>query len=935
MTNRKYNLWKGLAGALSCSLMIQTTSAALAPDPLDYAYEESAAETAAENDHAEHGILNEVDVQADDSLQILYDHESSTDPETDVSIPDTWVTSESVPESDTEFHTDSNTDFNTDSGIESDSERDTESNPESNIESNTESNTESNIESNEEPDTEPDTETEEETGSEMESETVLSVVKGDVEIFLRRYDGEAFEEGTVLHVDDPEEMIASSQEWLHADQLQEYLFEQLPEEKKETALLRYYYHIWLETDEKIALTDEDFVLEFQIRGEEVLDQLNDNRITFDVVQYDQNLKLLSDSLDRTSVWYDNTEELVHVSPEVRCGSVYGIVDMPLSDNAEWNAEMIASSVFEQRAVDASFPVSGTLITNAGSYKIVSLGKETFSDEYQPLRGVPGVSEFSTWCNSSSVLRGTSSSGHIQYFIPSGDSDKGKFGFKITNVAYNREENCYVDMMLTVTDYKNYAVDIDGTVVQGIYPAIGMIGNGAIEIKLLNELPDFELKCDLYKSGSNQKIKGNYRLCWTDIDAFQRFGIVPADGAVAQKYALDTGTTYVQKYNVFGKNYDLLAAPWGGADADDLSHSSIFELKDVSSFYVYVGQPGNNERGYKLKREIEAASADALDGIRDSFGLLNWENWTYGPTSFAAPAKYVSNDAKSWGASNRLDRINDAYYYQFEQYIPYEYTDYYYAEYQLEDILPKGISWAETFQVEKKETKEDVTGQFEIQVPEDSKNTVAIRAKKETLSDAEFYGYTYHFLIKVKTSPELLADHFSEKTGQYAWDNQVALKARHKTESQPTVKQSDPVTTQAVKTYVSITATKEIMAEDIVWEHGDPYFTFCVTGKDLEGRQHTYYKTVHFIKGNQNQTGAVSLNTVFQVPSGTYALSELSSLRYRLREIKNVKNGTVKENKVEFDLTRTDTGSAVFLNDKQSDWGTSHTDYVRNIIIPEV
>ena len=142
-----------------------------------------------------------------------------------------------------------------------------------------------------------------------------------------------------------------------------------------------------------------------------------------------------------------------------------------------------------------------------------------------------------------------------------------------------------------------------------------------------------------------------------------------------------------------------------------------------------------------------------------------------------------------------------------------------------------------------------------------------------------------------------------------------------------------------KLYSKITVTKEIDTADIVWAHGNPTFTFKVTGKDLLGETHTYYQTVEFTSSNVGSGSKSTLSAVFNVPAGTYTVSEEKTARYKFGSIHDVVNGTVSGETAVIDVSGkkdgTDTqgasGAATFYNIKTTDEDLTHTSYVCNTI----
>lgn len=125
--------------------------------------------------------------------------------------------------------------------------------------------------------------------------------------------------------------------------------------------------------------------------------------------------------------------------------------------------------------------------------------------------------------------------------------------------------------------------------------------------------------------------------------------------------------------------------------------------------------------------------------------------------------------------------------------------------------------------------------------------------------------------------------------------------------------------------------KEIQAEDIVWAHGNPTFTFGIRGTDANGRQRRYYQTVEFRQEDTPKEGKVRLMAEFEVPAGNYEAFEEKTMRYQLKEICEIVNGTKQTDKVSFGLENGGDGAAVFCNEKTTDQDESHTAFVENVI----
>ena len=131
--------------------------------------------------------------------------------------------------------------------------------------------------------------------------------------------------------------------------------------------------------------------------------------------------------------------------------------------------------------------------------------------------------------------------------------------------------------------------------------------------------------------------------------------------------------------------------------------------------------------------------------------------------------------------------------------------------------------------------------------------------------------------------------------------------------------------------VHLRLTKEIDKADIVWAQGNPTFTFRVEGTDLYGRFHTYYETVEFTKSSVGNGAKARLTADITVYAGTYRATEEKTMRYKLKSIHSVANGTADGTSVSFDLSKGADGAAAFYNAKTADENLSHTVFVRNVI----
>ena len=133
----------------------------------------------------------------------------------------------------------------------------------------------------------------------------------------------------------------------------------------------------------------------------------------------------------------------------------------------------------------------------------------------------------------------------------------------------------------------------------------------------------------------------------------------------------------------------------------------------------------------------------------------------------------------------------------------------------------------------------------------------------------------------------------------------------------------------------ITLKKRIFENEVVWAHGNPTFTFRITRREDQDSVLSFYKTIIFSGEDIAQNGILAKEISFQVPPGCYQVEEEPVMRYRLKEIQDVENGTVQNKTVCFCLGYVDgvlypyQGAAAFVNEKESYHGLSDCCYVLN------
>lgn len=133
--------------------------------------------------------------------------------------------------------------------------------------------------------------------------------------------------------------------------------------------------------------------------------------------------------------------------------------------------------------------------------------------------------------------------------------------------------------------------------------------------------------------------------------------------------------------------------------------------------------------------------------------------------------------------------------------------------------------------------------------------------------------------------------------------------------------------------------KRIKASDFHKEHGNITFLFKMTGEDVCGETHTYYREITFteeyVKAN-TVNGYVEKSASFeQVPMGTYTVTEEDSARYKLAKVEKIKNAVVEGKAAKYDLITNETASSKFTNIKYEWQGYSDTSIVVNNILKKL
>ncbi len=445
------------------------------------------------------------------------------------------------------------------------------------------------------------------------------------------------------------------------------------------------------------------------------------------------------------------------------------------ETAVWEAEELLVAENYGISLLAGYSPPGTIASAEGSgYTPVNVGDRRYASRFSEIQRN----------SSSSVIPWDTSGGHVTqgsrvnsggqtytYFVPKDDTAKGKFGFRVTNVAYNREEKCAVDMNITVVGYNNYTYSSAGNKIEGVYPCVGYTPKGGIAYQPF--LPAIRLKCDLLRSGTDTPVAGSYRFTMTDIDAGQIYGLTLFDGAIEGKYCTTSTVIHTGIRSLSdGKDYYMMYAPDIASSETNVNHAISYEVSGMSSFGLFIdSEKRSGTVGGYSGNAIRGAYDDVKDGVwnygtEEAPGaLMGWDSWAFGPPEISPVMKYVSNDQAAWTDSNELPSVRSDFWYQLEVYVP-EMSGYSFQQFFLRDQLPSGVEFAGDVSVIKVETGEDA-GQY-FQVSGDSDLIFACTGLPG------FLGYTYQIRFRVRMNPEKIQPSVSGTTAYYSVKNTAAL-----------------------------------------------------------------------------------------------------------------------------------------------------------------
>ena len=171
--------------------------------------------------------------------------------------------------------------------------------------------------------------------------------------------------------------------------------------------------------------------------------------------------------------------------------------------------------------------------------------------------------------------------------------------------------------------------------------------------------------------------------------------------------------------------------------------------------------------------------------------------------------------------------------------------------------------------------------------------------------------------------------------------QFAGYARYQNQHNTPVQQNDDGWFTVYVRNGQITVTKQI--DDNWAPHGDPIFVYTLEKLGSDNKYHEISSDfIRFTGGsvsnwssNGNTAGTDEQSVVFdRLGAGTYRLTELDTIRYRLNGITLSDNGSQIGSSVVFTIAdKTPTGWVKFVNNKWLDSWFSHTDVVKNSFTP--
>ena len=471
------------------------------------------------------------------------------------------------------------------------------------------------------------------------------------------------------------------------------------------------------------------------------------------------------------------------------GDFYG----ELEATEQWNTDdLISTYIAPDGFVQEGAPVKD----GNGGFTVVANGQAVFSNKYTRL-GWNADSQVYPWNNAgNNVVEGRRKGAGVEgpYYVALNNDAKGKYGFRITNVGYNKLENTKLDLLLTCSDYENYTYDYTGTKIPDIYPMFGVSATKELWLLFKDELSAQEIKVDVVKSGTNIPANGNYRFRWLDIDIYQRFGIRLQNGSIGHRYATKDSVVNVVQKSLFYKNYEVLTAPAPAVEGEVPQNTVVYELDNSSGFFLAILRPGCGNKSIETACRINNVFKAIQKGSCKTSAGLNWDAKGYGPVEYPVLTKKVGNTLSAQGRYNRIPDSTSEFYYTIQTEIPEEHQAYYYNTCRVSDPLPVGVDYAGYASVKMLPSETDVSSWFNIW--QDGR-VLHFQATEAALGSPEFYGKAYEFQIKVQMNPTQLTPSYSEDSYQYEVKNQASITCARAGNPEQT-NWSNEVTTECIR-----------------------------------------------------------------------------------------------------------------------------------------
>ncbi|MDO4523156.1 MAG: isopeptide-forming domain-containing fimbrial protein [Eubacteriales bacterium] len=424
--------------------------------------------------------------------------------------------------------------------------------------------------------------------------------------------------------------------------------------------------------------------------------------------------------------------------------------------------------------------------------------------------------------------------------------------------------------------------------------------------------------------------------WQDTNAYY--------SAFTLRDILPTGVDYMGDIRVIREEDGADVTDWFDftQDGGTMTASAKGTTLTNASFYGY---------NYNLKFRVRMDRnkiTPVFEGKRAVYTAVNQASLIYQNPAFLGGQELVTNQVRTTGVTERkdpeaptksvegenkgvrvLEMSGDAIVFHIYQEIPENETVFEPTEIMMTDNLAKCLEYIEGSVWEKKEGQNSYVRSEGWRETSEEQNICFAR---NYASGTAKGSLRFDLTCRIRKNYDLLPWQKQEEDGA-VWatiPNRASVSFRWSNGSpSQTLQETNEVKIRLRENHIRL--TKEIDTADIVWAHGNPTFTFKVTGEDIRGQEHSYYQTVEFCRENIGEGEKATLTADFVVPSGSYNASEEKTMRYSLAGIGNVKNGTVEGASVQYALQKGGDGTAVFYNRKITDEDESHTAFVENRI----